>query len=188
MSLSIFEREEIIQYFKKGQIQKEQIQQYLDDDIYTFLKNKNYINTISDKILFSNRSKSRPYEQVTITKFLTPDFDYREAISTVAGAVTGSFLFFLDFHFLFLGKPDEGGEEFIKFQTAAKATAMNDTFKITNSGDYEKLSQEFKNKNYSDILNECATNHISLYEYEESGLRPLQLLSMIIHVQKFPDV
>ena len=188
MSLTIFEREEIVEYFKNDQIPKEQIQQYLDDDIYSFLKNKKYINTISDKILFSNKSKSRPYEQVTITKFLTPDFNYREAISNVAGAITGSFLFFLDFHFLFWGKPNEGGEEFIKFQTAAKATAMNDTFKITNSTDYDKLVEEFKDKNYSDLLNECAANHISLYEYEESGLRPLQLLSMIIHVQKFPDV
>ena len=176
-----------MQYFNSCQIQKEKIQDYLDNDIYSYLKNKKYLNTISDRILFSNRTKSRPYEQATITKFLTPDFNYREAISKVAGAVTGSFLFFLDFHFLFLGKPETGGEEFIKFQTAAKATAMNDTFKITNQADYDNLVEEFTDKNYADILNDCATNHISLYEYESSGLRPLQLLSMVIHIQKFPD-
>jgi len=188
MSLTLFERDEIISYFKNHEIPKEQMKEYLDDDIYQFLKSKRYLNTISDRILFSNRTKSRPYEQSTITKFLTPDFNYQEAISTVAGALTGSFLFFLDFHFLFVGKPEDGGEEFIKFQTAAKASAMNDTFKITNKADYEKLVGEFKDKNYSDILNECAANHISLYEYESSGLRPLQLVSMVIHIQKFPDV
>lgn len=187
MSVNIFEREAIMEYFSPKKVAGEEMKNYLHQDIFEFLKTNDNLNTISDRILFSNKTQTRPYEQVSITKFLTPDFNCNDAIAEIAGCLTGSYLFFVDFHFLFTGKIDEDSEDFYKFQTAAKATAMNDTYKITSTADYTELVNEFREKTYADLLNACAQNHTDLYEYENSGLRPYQLLSLVIHIQKFPN-
>lgn len=187
MSLTIFDREAIKTALEPYKVPFKEMENYIPEYVYEFMKRKGHLRTIQDRIVWGNRTKNVPYDRVEITKFLTPEFDVSAVITEMVGELTAPFLFYLDFHFLFLGKNDDDEDEFFKFQTASKASAMNDTFKITDENDYNELVAELKDKNFSDYLNECAQNHIDLYDYNESGLRPYQLFSMVVYIQKFPD-
>ena len=187
MSFTNDEKDYLTELFKLDETTKENVIEKLRPHVYEFLSQNGNLGTIVDKGIFRTKNTYRPYDSVTITKFLTENFDIAETISDVAGNITGSFLIYVDFHFLFLCNPDQNEMEEFKFQFASKASAINETYKIVTMNDYRALEAEFKNKSYSDLLNDAFVHHVDLYEYHESGLRPYQLLSLVIHVQKFPE-
>ena len=76
-------------------------------------------------------------------------------------------------------------KENLKLQTASKMSHLNSTVSIETSDDAKNLLNEFDSMDQSDLLNNTFINHTDLYEYTNSGLRPYQLLSAVIHVQKF---
>jgi len=187
MSFSIEERNLILDTFNFNESTKENVREKLQPHIFTFLSENGNIGTIVDKCIFRPKNIYRPYESVTLTKFLTDKFDCASAIDELAGNISGNFLIYIDFHFLFLCNPEQEQEmEEFKFQFASKASAINDTHKIVTKQDYRELASEFEGKTYSDLLNDVFVHHVELYEFQNSGLRPYQLLSMVIHLQKFP--
>ena len=187
MSLSHEERKFITELFNIKETNLDNIENQLQPQLYEFLSKNNNIRTIIDRVIFRTQNKFRPYDSVIITKFLTKEFDCVKSIMELVGNITGNFLIYIDFHFLFLCNPEQEEEEDeLKFQFASKASAINDTYKIASNNDYLDLSNEFENKTYNDLLNAVFVHHVELYEYQNSGLRPYQLLSLVIHLQKFP--
>lgn len=188
MSLTNEEREYISSLFNLNETTLENVSDYLKPHVYEFLSQSFNLGTIIDRGIFRNKNKFRPYETVTITKFLTQDFDIVKTINELIGNITGNFLIYIDFHFLFLCNPNEKEQEDeFKFQFASKSSAMNQTYKIVTAQDYTDLTNEFSDKTYSDLLNAVFINHVDLYDFQNSGLRPYQLLSLVIHLQKFPE-
>ena len=191
MTLAIDEREYIEELVKPDEVTVENVSQFLEEDVYLLLKRKNNLNTIRDRVIFFNANKFRPYDSVLITKFLQPDYNCLELFDELFGCLTPPFITFIDFHFLFECKSVEenpGLGDVLKFQTASKASAINDTIKIVTKKDYNDLLEEFKNKTHADLLNDVYRHHVDLYEYQNSGLRPYQLLSLVVHISKFPKV
>jgi len=188
MSLTNNEREFIEELFQIGTTTPDNIETKLNPQIFNFLKQNGNLNTIMDSVLFKEKNKFRPYESAIITKLLTPDIDSANLIKELTGGLSGEFLIYVDFHFLFLCPSREDDEKIdeLKFQFASKASAINDTHKISSQKDYADLVQEFDGKTYADLLNDVFVHHVELYEYHGSGLRPYELLSLVIHIQKFP--
>ena len=128
---------------------------------------------------------------MTITKCLTPEFDISECVKSICGCLTGRYLVFIDAHFLIQLPNDEEdfddkGEVQLKFQQGSKASSFNSQIKIGTNQDYDTLVSEFENKTLSDILNLAFEHHKDLFDYYNSGLRPYSLLSLLMHIQKFP--
>ena len=163
MSFTYFERDFITDYFEKHTVSLEEMPKYLGPNVYDFLKQNNNLSTIADRIRFSEQNKLRPYDQVMITKFLTPEFSCTNAIEEICGCLTGPYIVFIDFHFIFSGTQTDD-EEFLKLQTASKASAMNENFKITTSAEYDRLVNEFKGKTYADILNDSWRNCVKIFK------------------------
>lgn len=190
MSFNQEERETMDQIFKPTETNLENVREFLSAEIIDILKLKNNLTTIRDRVLLVKGTRYRPYDACTITKFLRPNFDCSKTLDSFVANLTPPFLIFIDFHFLFECSPDPSNDQKLhrlKFQSASKASAMNKTIKIANSRDYNKLLREFKNKTHADFLNAAFTNHCELYDYENSGLKPYRLLSLVVHVQKFPQ-
>lgn len=191
MSITSDERDFILKMFKPNEVTKENVGRYLDEDVYNLLKNRDNLSTVCDRIVFVNKNKYRPYDSVTITKYLEPDFNCAKKIEDLFGYLTPPYLAFIDFHFLFECKSDESDEKTLpslKFQTASKASAINTNVKITNNVDYQALISEFENQTHADLLTSVFRHHVDLYEYQNSGLKPYQLLSLVVHIQKFPQL
>ena len=187
MSFTNEEKDYLTSLFKLHETTKENVIEKLRSHVYEFLEKNGNLGTIVDRGIFRTKNKYRPYDSLTVTKFLTEDFDIAKTISDAAGNITGNFLIYIDFHFLFLCNPEKDELEQFKFQFASKASAINETYKIVTTRDYRQLEAEFQDKSYSDMLNDAFLHHVNLYEYHESGLRPYQLLSLVIHLQKFPE-
>ena len=186
MSITIDECDFIKEIFKK-EMSDQNLESELEPGVYDFLSKQGNLNTISDRLIFSKKTKYRPYDSVIITKFLKSNFNVVDSISELAGYLSGNFLMYIDFHFLFICKNEENTDEKFKFQYGSKASAMNQTHKIVTHEDYNDLINEFKNKTYADLLTDVFVNHVDLYDYSNSGLRPYQLLSLVIYIQKFPE-
>ena len=188
MSLNIDERDAISTLFLPT-IKTENLREHLDEEVYNLLKNQQNLKTVRDNILFLNKNQYRPYDSVTITKFLTPNFNTSITLEQFFEILSPPFLVFVDFHFLFECTPDENNENRknrLKFQSASKASCINSTIKVSTTENFESIINEFKNKNHADLLNTVFQHHVDLYEYEDSGFCPYQLLSLVVHVQKFP--
>jgi len=188
MSFTAEERELIREIINPTVITDNDISQHVNTDVYNFLKSKNHLSTLRDRIFFLNKNKFRPYDSCTMTKFLHSDLDCSSIIDQISGSISPNFLIFIDFHFLFESKPEERNQNYtdsLKLQRASKASAMNETLKIVTQNNYESLKKEFQNKTHADLLNRAYQHHCDLYEFQNSGLRPYQLLSLVVHIQKF---
>ena len=191
MSISQEEREHVRETVAPILRSEDDFRQLMHEKVFDFLKRKNRFSTIQDNILFVQRNKYRPYDAITITKFLTADLEPFRFIESVFSKFTPPFIVFVDSHFLCETKPnkdEENRSDDFKLQTGSKASSMNDTVKVVTEGDFTSLMDEFRHLNHSDLLSESFRHHCELYEYENSGLRPFQLLCLLIHIQKFPVV
>ena len=158
----------------------------LPEHIYEFLKSKNNLRTIQDRLVIVEKNRYRTYEHCTFTKFLGADSDPVTILKDLLSQISPSFLCFVDCHFLMIGKPAEGSDDpSFNFQSASKPSAINSIMKITKPIHYVKLLEEFDNMNHSDLLNAVYQHHVGFYEYQNSGLRPVRLLSLVVHLQKF---
>ena len=190
MSLTEDERDFLRDLIKPTETQESDLTQFLSADVYELLKNKNNLRTVTDRILFVNHNRYRPYDSVQFTKFLRPDFNCSRILKHLFEYITPPYLVFIDFHFLFECKSEDKNEKLVnllKFQTASKASALNDTIKITEKKDFDSLVAEFSHKSHADLLDDVYRHHVDLYEYQNSGLKPYQLLSLVVHLQKFPN-
>ena len=112
-------------------------------------------------------------------------------LDDIIGQLPPPYFTFFDFHFLVLANSKESDDislshnQSFRLQKASKASAVNTNVKIFSSSDYEQLCDEFKNKDISALLNDTFIHHCELFEFENSGLVPYQLLSLVVHVQKF---
>ena len=187
-TFSTYERMMFDEILNFEETTSDNIQSLLHPDIYEFLRKNDNINTILDRKIVRDKNQHKPYDSAIFTKYITDKLDIGATIMDLAKEITGRFLIYIDFHSLFLcsAKESEGREETYKLQTASKASAMNATVKITNVDDLKELAFEFKSQTRSDILNDVFQHHVSFFEYENSGMRPYQLLSLVIHLQKFP--
>ena len=167
--------------YPDGYILKENLQEKLPDYVYEKLKNENNLGIIEDKITFRPRNLNRPYDSFRFSKFLTPDLVIAEKIERLFQVLHGHISVFIDFDFLIDATKD--AEEMYKFEFASKFTAMNNVMKITSDIDVEKLCNEFRGKDFSDILNTTFINHVNLNDYSSSGFRPQSLLAMKIYLQ-----
>ena len=176
----------------------------LAEEVYNFLKAKDNLKTIKDQIIFSANNKYRLYDSYRLTKFLKPDFEITTFFDSLLSELTPPYLIFVDFHFLLEVSSkialknsetvkhtpfDEINEDLprqFKFQNGTKTSSMNSVIKIFNTTDYEKFFNEFKNLSSNDLLNKAFIHHSELYEYASSRLKPYQLLSLVIHLQKWP--
>jgi len=185
MSLSEEEKETVKNvFFPNGLLIENDLEPYLPETIYNFLKNQKNLSVISDRFLYRKKNFARPYESIIISKFLVPDFDIYLAIDTVTQAITSEFLIFIDFDFIIECNSDK--KRPLKFEFAAKTSCLNENIKITSGKDQVELMKEFKNKSYSDFLSDAFVNHRDLHDYGKSDFRPHQLLSLKIYLQLFP--
>ena len=191
MSITTDERLFIEQIVQPQSMTVDDFKEHMNEKVWEFLKKKNRFSTIQDRILFVEKNRYRPYDSCYVTKFITDRVDPCKFIKDIFSDLSPPFLTFIDFHFLFECNPNEDDESKIddlKLQTASKASAINDNFKIATRSDYIKLMGEFENQTYSDLLTKAYLHHLELYEYQNSGLRPYQLLSLVVHVQRLPIV
>ena len=178
--------------FDLDEVDRNNVDEYLEPRVFEFLQKNGNLNTIVNKISFSPKTKYRYYESVIITKFLTDQVNSVKMIQEILDNISGRFTIFLDFHFLFIcpdyevdNVSNKPSYDKFKFQHASKASAMNQTIKINSTIDCEQLVNEFKDMNYADLLNKTFVTHSEIFEYAQSNIRPYQLLSLVIHIQKF---
>ena len=185
MSFTAEEKEIIISYFNQfPAIEKTDVKNYVNDATLELLQEQRRLKTVADRLLFVNKTASRPYECLYVTKFLTPTFDISDCVKTIAGCISDDFLIFVDCHFCFLIPAEDEKITQLKFQCAYKSSAFNNTIKISTKDNYNDLRKEFDNLTNSDILNRCFEHHTDLYDYHTSDLRPYCLLSLFLHIQK----
>ena len=166
---------------------EEKLKTILPDYIFTFLKEKDHINTIQDRIIFREANDFRPFSTCIFTKFLLSEIDIKTLLTDLAEILAPPYLIFLDFHFLITCKGDEGdvsSEPVFKLQRGSKASCINETIKIFNLSDLDNLLNSFKGFDTADFLNQAFITHSDLFDYRGSGLRPHSLLSLLVHVQK----
>jgi hypothetical protein len=190
MFFTTYEKNLIEKFITSNETTLENLSKMLDDQAFDFLKSENNLKTVHDNSLFLSSNQYRPYEVIRLTKFLTPEFDITKFLQETLGQVSPPYFTFIDFHFLALGKSDEqsdknNGDQSFKLQKASKASALNTNIKIFSSSDFDQLFNEFKNKHVSDLLNDTFIHHCELFEFQDSGLVPYQLLSLVVHIQKF---
>ena len=174
--------------FNVGETSMENIKSLLHPDVYEFLHKKNNLTTIVDRKILREKNIDKPYDALILTKFLNSNFNASKAVVELVNEITGRFLVYIDFHFLYLAPPRDSDkeEEDLVFQSASKASACNATIKISEKADIDDFAKEFESQTETDILNMVFQHHSDLYEYQNSGLRPYQLLSLVVHLQKFP--
>ena len=183
MSFTPAERQHIREVMG-NEIRADELRDYLPEHVYNFLVSKNNLRTIQDRIIIVNKNKFRPFDSVTITKFLNNDTNPAKLIENLLSKISPSFLVFIDFHFLYIAKK-QTDEPNLKFQGASKTSAFNSNVKITDTKHFYSLLGEFKNKTFADMLSLVSSHHTEMYEYQDSGLRPYCLLSLVVHIQKF---
>ena len=189
MSFTPSERELCRELFEPEIKTVSQLKTCLPVEIFDLLKSKDNLKTVSDKIMFFDKNKYRPYDSCQITKILTNDFNCSKSLIELAESLTPPFLIFLDMHFTFevtVKDPDASDKISLKFQRASKASSFNSNFKISSVEDLENFVSELQGKNYSDLLNSVFIHHLELYEYGSSGFRPYQLIALSAIIQKFP--
>ena len=185
MKFTIIEREHIKEIIS---LKGENISKCLPDNVYDFLKKENKLQTIKDDVFFSLNSKFRPYDYCRLTKFIGPDFSAKVFLENLLAELSPPYLVFIDFHFLIEFNPDEDTITMpLKFQNGTKASAINDNIKMFTEKNFDALMSEFSNKTNADVLNDAFCHHADLFEYQDSGLRPYMLLSMVVHIQKWPS-
>lgn len=193
MSFNAEEKHLVEKLFPK-EINAENIKDSLDKDIYDFLFKHNYIRTIIDNNIWYEVNSKRPNSRIRITKFLSGDENLYDIFKTFLNNIQSELLLFFDCHFLVTCPARDTDESDIideddnlrvfKFQRGSKASAINETIKISNKADKEKFLSFFKNTNHTDLLMKAFQTHSDLYHYHTSGLRPHTLLSIVLHVQK----
>jgi hypothetical protein len=185
MKFTIIEREHIEE---STTLKAKNISEYLPENVYDFLKKENKLQTIRDDVFFSLTSKFRPYDYCRLTKFIGPDFNAKNFLENLLSELSPPYLVFIDFHFLIEFNADENTLTMpLKFQNGTKASAINDNIKMFTEKNFDDLISEFANKTNADVLNDAFCHHADLFEYQDSGLRPYMLLSMVVHIQKWPS-
>ena len=187
MSITSGERLHIEQVVEPQSLQEKDFKTLLPEPVFDFIKRKNRFGTIRDRILFVEKNRYRFYDAITVTKFLNDQLDIPSLIEQILSNMTPPYLTFIDFHFVCDAQPTEDDLSPFKLQTGSKASAMNDIVKVSSSNDFDKLMSQFRDATYSDLLNSVFIHHYEMYDFSNSGLRPNQLLSLVLHVQKFPS-
>ena len=170
-------------FFPSGRKTANDIQENLPDYIVQILKKQNNLNIITDKIIYRKKNAHREYDSLIITKFLTPSFQLADCLSNIISLASGRINIFVDFDFMIECSKDEDSP--YKFEFGSKTNAMNSQMKIFDKSDAEQFCNEFRTKDYADILNECYINHNNLNDYSSSGFKPHQLLSMKLYMHVF---
>ena len=183
MSLRDFEIDFIRESLNIGETTKENISEKLPTEVYNFLLARENIKTIIDRLIYRKRTKSRPFDSLVVTKFLSEEINICKIFDEILSGISGKFLLYIDFHFLILVKSEKTERDF-KFQHASKSSALNQTYKIFDEKDSSALLKELKDKTLSDFLNDSFINHRDLFEYHGSGFTPFMLLSLVFTVQK----
>ena len=169
---------------------EEKLKTILPDFVFDFLKSRNHINTIQDRIIFREANEFRPFSSCIFTKFILPETNLKEILTELVEIITPDYLLFVDFHFLVNcnGKDNEGDdfdeEPVFKFQRGSKTSCINETIKMFNTSDLENFLQSFKGFQNSDFLNQAFISHSEIFDFRSSGLRPYCLLSLLVHLQK----
>ena len=185
MSFNDEERENILKIFDKT-VTRENVEEFLNPEIFDFVKQQARLDMVCDRLTFVNKNKFRPYESLILTKFLLPTVSIPEFLDGITSVIKGKYMVFVDAHFLILcPSPDESEEIILKLQRASKASSINDTMKITKASDHEKFLAQFSNMKFNDFLNCCFEHHCELFQYHGSGLCPYCLVSVVMHIQKF---
>ena len=173
----------------------ENIQSFLPEDIYNFLKDRDYLKTICDKIIWRDSNAFRPFSTCIITKFLHEKIDILELLQRLFETLEFDYLLFCDFHFM-VTCPLKDSEEsdlideiddtkrVFKFQRASKASSFNTQVKFTDNRDIKSLLDSLMNFGPSDFLKTAFNHHSDLFNFRGSDLRPYMLLSLVLHVQK----
>ena len=185
MSFNGFEINYIKNLFNIGETDKENISEKLPKEIYDFLYNNEHVKTIIDRIIYRKKTRARPFDSLIVTKFLTNEVNLKKLFEQLCENVSGSFLIYVDFHFLLTTKSDKTDLK-LKFQHGSKSSSFNDTHKIVIEKDVQDFLNEFKNKTASDFLNESFINHRDLFDFHGSGFAPYALLGLVFTLQKIP--
>ena len=188
MAFNAEEKDFLNSIFEK-KIDEEKIQKYVSESVFHFLKTKQHLQTIKDRIIFREENEYRPFSSCVFTKFISAELDLKELLTDLCEIMTPDYLIFLDFHFLITchgsKEEEEDTEELVfKFQRGSKASCINETIKISNATDLDLLLGSFKNFSNADFLNQAFVSHSELFDYRGSGLRPYSLLSLLVHIQK----
>ena len=171
------------------------LESFLPEDIYAFLQKREFLRTISDKIIWRNANRYRPFSSCIITKFLHEKIDIFNLLEKLLINVEFEYLLFLDFHFL-VTCPSHDSEEsdlvdeiddsnrVYKFQRGSKASAFNTNIKFSSQKDTKSLLKSIEGFGPSDFLKTAFKNHTDLFNFHGSDLRPYMLLSIVVHLQK----
>ena len=162
----------------------ENVEEFLPDNVYEFLKNNNNLNTIVDKLIISKSNFYRPYESFQVTKFILPDFEIDKFLENLLD-LEGDLIVFIDCHFMIVcPSPEDVTEPIFKFERGSKSSSFNQIVKIRGEKDFESFVNEFKNCGKEDVMNKAFQTHVDFFKYHSSGLRPYSLLSLLIHVKR----
>ena len=184
MPFSLEERYYLAKYFDE-KIVLEDLENYMTPAVHQFLRSQNRLKTIVDSTLFTDKNHYRPFDSVRITKFLTPNISISKALQEISDAISGDFLVYVDFHFMFSIPDNEEEEgEMFKFQGGSKASHMNDIFKIKDDDDRRAFNDQFREMTAPDYLNAAFEHHCDLFDYRGSGLQPYCLCALLLHITK----
>ena len=187
MAFNAEEKDFLNNFFEK-KTDQEKIKEYVFEHVYEFLRQKNHLKTIEDRIYYKDANRYRPYSSCTFTKFILPNFNIHAFFCDLGEILTPDYLLFLDFHFLIeipnSAEEDSSEELTLKFQRGSKTSCINENIKISSSEDLDLFLDAMKNFTNADFLNQAFISHSELFEYRGSGLRPYSLLSILVHIQK----
>ena len=158
----------------------------LNPDIIKMIQASGKFTAICDRHLYHEITRYRLMNTLVLTKALSANFDIANSLLALLDSLTPKCLIFIDFHFVC--EQNEPSEEFsspFKLQLGSKFSCFNKQVKLVKQSDFEKLRKEIRGKTYHDFLSLAFEHHSKLYEYTASGFRPHQLVSILIHIQKF---
>ena len=188
MTLNTEEKILIEELFPTRFTEPDDFRELLPKEIFDYLSLKGAFRTISDRIIFYEKNQWRSQDSATITFFITKNDNFVEKYVELINGLTGSTLIFLDFHFILEGIDENKDQKYLskyKLQTASKASAINEFYKLVKEKDFEKAIAEFSNFTAADFFNRAFLCHSSLYEFSNSGLRPVSLLCAVLYISKF---
>ena len=188
MTLNAEEKLLLEELFPKRFTEPDDFRDHLPPEIFDFLSLKGAFRTISDRLIFYEKNQWRSQDSATITFFITKNDNFVEKYTELINGLTGPALLFLDFHYILEGIDENENEKYIskyKLQTASKASSVNQFYKLVKEKDFENAIKEFSDFTATEFLNRAFLCHSNLYEFSNSGLRPVSLLCAVLFISKF---
>ena len=186
MGFTVYEKKTIVNQLLTNDEVKEIRDDELDDELHEFLQSQNHLRNIRDyAIIPRNISRKNKFENLTLVKYFSTEFDFATYIETIGSCLTPPYEMKIDFNFV-VSKPHEQHNivDKYRFVWAQRSLAFKIKQNIADITDFEALLTKIKTYSYTDLLNTTFANHMRQSCFDRSGYNPNRLLCSVLFLSK----